>query len=226
VPNSRSYGDPCGVARSLDVVGERWALLVVRDLLLGPKRFSDLHDGLPNVSPNVLSQRLRELIEHGVVRRRDLGPPTRVHLYELTDWGRGLEAALLALGRWGSQAPPPPTGELGIDSLMLGLKANFDPAPTRAGHATYEIRIDGDPFVATVDGDGIDIVRSAAGQPVDASLATDLDTFRSVCVGRRSVADALCSGDLAISGEPKAVQRLTDLLGGSATSPAAARRTQ
>jgi DNA-binding HxlR family transcriptional regulator len=88
MPPTRTYGDPCGVARSLDVVGERWALLVVRELLLGPKRFADLRAGLPAMSPNVLSQRLRELEGHGIVQRRELGPPVRVHLYELTPWGR------------------------------------------------------------------------------------------------------------------------------------------
>jgi DNA-binding HxlR family transcriptional regulator len=225
--NGRSYADPCGVARSLDLVGERWALLVVRELLLGPKRFSDLLDGLPNVSPNVLTQRLRQLIEHDVVRRRDLGAPTRVHLYELTGWGRGLEPALLALGRWGSQAPPPPAGEMGIDSLLLGLKATFDPALAKASHGTFEWRIDEDTFVLTVDGggntDGIDIVRGTAEAPPDARLSTDRGTLRSVCAGRRTVAAAVRSGDLVVSGEPRAVRRMTNLLDRLATAPVVTR---
>src|SRR3984885_7559744 len=87
---SRSYGDQCGGARSLDVIGERWALLIVRELLRGPKRFNDLLAGLPGASPNVISQRLRELTSSGVVSQRDLGPPARVGVYELTDWGREL----------------------------------------------------------------------------------------------------------------------------------------
>src|SRR5919106_2428034 len=103
---SRTYGDPCGVARSLDLVGERWALLIVRELLLGPKRFNDLLTGLPGASPNVISQRLRDLVAQGVVERRDLGPPARVHLYDLTERGRELEPVLLLLGRWGGHAPP------------------------------------------------------------------------------------------------------------------------
>ena len=84
----RTYGDGCGIAHGLDLLGERWALLVVRELLLGPKRFTDLREGLPNVSPNVLSQRLRELEEVGVVQRRKLPPPAASMIYELTDWGR------------------------------------------------------------------------------------------------------------------------------------------
>src|SRR5512146_2571472 len=95
---SRSYGDRCGVARALDVVGERWALLVVRELLLGPKRFTDLRTGLPHVSPDVLAQRLRELEQGGVVRRRTLAPPAGSRVYELTDRGRELEPVILGLG--------------------------------------------------------------------------------------------------------------------------------
>lgn len=141
----RSYADPCGVARGLDVIGERWALLVVRDLLLGPKRFNDLHAGLPEVSPNVLAQRLRDLTEHGVVQRRDLPPPARIRLYELTDWGRDLEPLLLHLGRWGSQAPAAPRGLLGIDSILLSIKAAFDPADAAESSGIYELRIDPTP---------------------------------------------------------------------------------
>src|SRR3954449_3642338 len=98
----RTYGDRCGVARALDVVGERWALLVVRELLLGPKRFTDLRAGLPHVSPNVLSQRLRELEEAGIVRRRKLPPPAGSRVYELTEWGEELEPIVTRLGAWGA----------------------------------------------------------------------------------------------------------------------------
>src|SRR5207248_7286064 len=100
---TRTYGDGCAIARALDLVGERWALLVVRELLLGPKRFTDLRSGLPNASPNVLSERLRELEEAGVLRRRKLPPPAAAWVYELTAWGRDLEPVVTALGRWGSR---------------------------------------------------------------------------------------------------------------------------
>src|SRR5919205_66330 len=98
--NRRSYGDRCGIARALDLVGERWALLVVRELLLGPKRFTDLRAGLPHVSPDVLAQRLRELEQAGVLRRGTLPPPAASRIYELTGRGRELEPVVLALGRW------------------------------------------------------------------------------------------------------------------------------
>src|SRR5215217_6239385 len=101
----RTYGDGCGIAHGLDLVGERWALLAVRELLLGPKRFTDLRVGIPNVSPNVLSQRLRDLEERGIVRKRKLAPPAGSVVYELTDWGRELEPVIVALGSWGAKSP-------------------------------------------------------------------------------------------------------------------------
>src|SRR5829696_8906736 len=125
----RTYGDRCGVARALDVVGERWALLVVRDLLLGPKRFTDLRSGLPHVSPDVLSQRLRELEEAGIVRRAKLPPPTSARVYELTERGRELQPIVIELGRWGSQEPfADAEAELGPDSAVIALLTLFDPA--------------------------------------------------------------------------------------------------
>ena len=102
----RSYADRCGVARALDVVGERWALLVVRELLLGPKRFTDLRDGLPNASPNVLAQRLRDLEDGAIVQRRKLPPPAGSSVYELTDWGRELKPVIISLGTWAIRSPP------------------------------------------------------------------------------------------------------------------------
>lgn len=208
----RSYGDPCGVARGLDVIGERWALLVVRDLLLGPKRFNDLHAGLPGVSPNVLAQRLRELAEHGVVQRRDLPPPARVRLYELTDRGRALEPLLLHLGRWGSQAPTTPDGSLGIDSILLSIKAAFDPARTAEQGSVYELHIDSDTYCIEITDDSLNISRETAHQPPEATLTTDLDTLRAICEHQITLAAALDAGSLHLDGVEHAKQRLTGLL--------------
>src|SRR5215217_4721087 len=101
----RSYEDGCATAHALDLVGERWALLVVRELLLGPKRFTDLRAGLPGISPNVLTQRLHDLEQFAIVRRRKLPPPFGSWVYELTDWGRQLEPVIIQLGRWGARSP-------------------------------------------------------------------------------------------------------------------------
>lgn len=208
----RSYGDPCGVARGLDVIGERWALLVVRDLLLGPKRFNDLHAGLPGVSPNVLTQRLRELTDHGVVQRRDLPPPARVRLYELTDWGRALEPVLLHLGRWGSQAPTRPDGPLGIDSILLSIKASFDPARATESGFVYELRIDPDTYCIEVADDSLHISRDTAPRLPDATLTTTLDTLRAIFEHQITLAAASDSGSLHLDGVEHAKQGLTGLL--------------
>ena len=128
---------------------ERWALLVVRELLLGPKRFTDLRAGIPDISPNVLGQRLRELEESGIVRRRKLAPPAAVQVYELSDWGRQLEPAVLALGRWASGSPSfPRDAEMGPDSLVLALKSAFDPAKAGGLEASYELLLGEIPFAS------------------------------------------------------------------------------
>lgn len=212
VSGMRSYGDPCGVARGLDIIGERWALLVIRDLLLGPKRFNDLHAGLSGVSPNVLTQRLRDLTEHGVVRRRDLPPPTRVRLYELTDWGRALEPLILHLGRWGSQTATAPDGLLGIDSILLSIKAGFDPAQATHLHGSYELHIDADTYFIEVTGDSLHLSRDSAPKPPNATLTTDLDTLRAVYDHQITLAAALDSGLLHLDGDEPAKRGLTDLL--------------
>jgi DNA-binding HxlR family transcriptional regulator len=211
----RSYGDQCGVARSLDVIGERWALLIVRELLLGPKRFNDLLAGLAGASPNVISQRLRQLADHGVIRQRDLGPPARVRLYELTDWGRELEPVVLHLGQWGTRAPLPDGAQVGLDSLLLAIKANVDPARV-AGR--YELRIGADTFTVDTTADSVQFRRGTTDQP-NATVTTDADTFRAVCFGQRSVSDAIESGDLRLDGEPEATSRLTNLLLTLTSSP-------
>src|SRR3954464_3984245 len=101
----RSYVDGCAGAHALNVVGERWALLVVRELLLGPKRFTDLRAALPGLSSNILTQRLLDLEGAAVLRRRRLAPPAAASVYELTDWGRELETVIVELGRWGARSP-------------------------------------------------------------------------------------------------------------------------
>ena len=169
MPTMRTYGDRCGVARALDLVGERWALLVVRELLLGPKRFTDLRSGLPKVAPDVLSQRLRELEQAGVVRRATLPPPAGSRVYALTDRGQELEPVILALGRWGSRAPlPAGDARMGTDSFVLALRTLFDPA--RADDASVELRLGDETFHARVAGGRLAVGRGSAERP-DATIA-------------------------------------------------------
>jgi DNA-binding HxlR family transcriptional regulator len=164
----RSYGDRCGVSRALDLVGDRWALLVVRELLLGPKRFTDLRVGLPNIGPDVLSQRLRELEVAGVVRRRTLPPPAGSRVYELTERGQELEPVVLALGRWGSSAPfPEGDARIGVDAFVIALKTLFEPGADF--EASVELRLGADRFHARVADGKLEVARGTADRP-DATI--------------------------------------------------------
>lgn len=205
----RSYGDPCGIARSLDLVGERWALLVVRELLLGPKRFTDLRAGLPHLGPDILSQRLRELEHSGVVRRDQLPPPAGSRVYELTEWGRELEPVVLGLGRWGSRAPfPADHGALGVDALVLALKTLYDPgrADGLTG-ANFEVRLAGQPFDVRPTDRQLDVSRGTAPSPV-AIIDADPEALQTVLWHGRKLSDARSAGEITIGGERRAAERL------------------
>jgi DNA-binding HxlR family transcriptional regulator len=148
---SRSYGDACGTAHALDLVGERWALLVMRELMLGPKRFSDLKRDLPGISANVLTQRLEGLEGIGVVRRRRLPPPSAAQVYELTEWGYEAEPIIQTMGRWATRSPGhDPSLPLSATSLMLSFRTMH--APERIGDlaATIGFRIGDQSFVVRV----------------------------------------------------------------------------
>ena len=141
-------------------MGDRWALLVVRELLLGPKRFTDLRAGLPRVSPDVLAQRLRELEAAGVLRRDSLPPPAASQVYELTERGRGLKTVILELGRWGS-GEPANDGPLGPDAAVIALMTMF-----RGDlEGTFELRLDGQVFALSAADGTLDAVRGPAAEP-------------------------------------------------------------
>jgi DNA-binding HxlR family transcriptional regulator len=209
--SKRTYGDRCGVARALDLVGERWALLVVRELLLGPKRFTDLRAGLPHVGPDVLAQRLRDLEQSGLVRRGTLPPPAGSRIYELTERGRELEPVVIALGRFGSVAPfPPGEAGIGVDAVVIALKSLFAPAAADGMAASYELRLGEQRFRLDVADGRIEIARGSAPAP-DATLETDPGTLASVLWHGRKLDEARRAGDLAIAGDRTAVTRLLAL---------------
>jgi DNA-binding HxlR family transcriptional regulator len=197
----RTYGDRCGIARALDVVGERWALLVVRELLLGPKRFTDLRTGLPNVGPDVLAQRLRELEAAGIVRRATLPPPAASKVYELTPRGAELEPVVLALGRWGSVAPVPEDAAIGADAFAIALKTLY--APDGAA-GRYELRLGDQRFTLEPDGASLRVRRGAAGDP-DAVFAGEPGALAAALWHGGELAP------LAVAGEPAAVARFARL---------------
>jgi DNA-binding HxlR family transcriptional regulator len=207
----RTYGDRCGVARALDIVGERWALLVVRELLLGPKRFTDLRTGLPHVGPDILAQRLRELEQSGIVRRGTLPPPAASRIYELTERGAELEPIVVALGRFGSVAPfPPGEAEIGIDAVVIALKSLFAPDSANGLSATYELRLGEQSFRIDVADGRIEIARASAGAP-DATIVTDPATLATVLWHGRELDDARRSGDITTTGDRHAIARFLEL---------------
>ena len=207
----RSYDDGCAAAHALDLVGERWALLVVRELLLGPKRFTDLRAGLPGASPNVLAQRLRELEGAGVVVRRKLPPPAASRVYELTDWGKDLEPVIIRLGRWGVRSPSKPRdAEIGVDSLILSFRTMFDPRAAKGIEASYEVRLGEDRFRAEVADGHFEIERGGAEEP-DAIMESEPGTLAALVYEGRDLADALRTGEIKIEGDRPAVERFLTL---------------
>jgi DNA-binding HxlR family transcriptional regulator len=207
----RTYGDRCGIAYALDLVGERWALLVVRELLLGPKRFTDLQSGLPHASRSVLTQRLQELEQAGLVRRRRLPPPAGSWVYELTDWGRRLEDVVLALGRFALAAPDRPrSGEMSVDSHVLHLKTLFDAGAAGDLDATYELRLGEDLFEARVAGGRVDFRRGSAHDP-DATIETDPGTLLDLAAKPRRLAETIRSGAVRVGGDRRALTRFLGL---------------
>jgi DNA-binding HxlR family transcriptional regulator len=205
----RHYFDGCAAAHALDLVGERWALLVARELILGPKRFTDLRAGITHASPNVLAQRLRELEEAGIVRRRKLPPPASTQVYELTEWGLELEPVLQALGRFGSRSPSMPReGDTGTDTLILAMRTMFDAELAADVEASFQLDLGGEPFRVRVAGGELHAERGTAEDP-DATIAVaKASDLGAVIFGGRPLADALDSGDVRIEGDRKAVERL------------------
>jgi DNA-binding HxlR family transcriptional regulator len=207
MPTSRTYGDACSIARALDVVGERWGLLVVRELLLGPQRFSDLRRALPGASSNMLTDRLRELEGHDVVHRRRLPPPAASVVYELTESGRELEPIVLALGGWGLRfALPAAPVHLSATSVLLFLRGSLHLNP-QAPPATYRFDLDDRVWtISTEDGQ----VHIKPGEPAHphACLRTDPTTLNALLNGTTSLAAALATGKTVLSGDKAALRRL------------------
>lgn len=204
---AREYGQYCALAHALDVVGGRWSLLIVRDLLTGPKRFKDLEGGLPGIPTNVLSARLKELEEAGVVRRQLLPRPAKGVGYELTDYGRELEAPMVQLGLWGAKTlGPVAEGEpISVDGLALGLRGAFRPDAAAGVTRTYELMLDGHPLRVSVDDGHLSITAEADG--ADVGLATTPALLFGLLRGERRVDDAIAAGQLTVTGSKVEARR-------------------
>jgi len=219
---TRSYAQLCGIATALDVIGDRWTPLVVRDLLLGPLRFGDLVDGLPGIGTNTLAARLKHLEASGVVRRRLLPFPDRGTVYELTGYGRELEPILLALGRWGTKSMGrlPPGTVSRSRWLVAAMLAFHDESRRIARPTTWELRLTDGTFTVRAEGTGLTVT---AGAPEDADLViTAADDHLHQLLTRRLTPDeAVASGAVTLDGQASALPRLVELFAFPTLDPAA-----
>ena len=207
----RSYGQYCGLAYALERVGERWALLVVRELVLGSKRFTDLRRGLPKIPTNVLSARLRELEEAGIVRRRLLPRPGTGIVYELTEYGAELEEVVLRLGLWGAQSLAAPRADDTVtpDSLLLALRATFRPEAARSTRVSYELHLGEIVLHARVARGKLEVGEGPLPE-ADLRLETDL-AVRELMSGELAPAEAIETGRVRIEGDPKLLDRFVEI---------------
>lgn len=207
----RSYDEACAVAHALDLVGERWAMLVVRELVLGAKRFTDLRASMPAISPNVLSQRLSDLEDVGVIQRRKLAPPAGSWVYELTAWGAELGPVLHALARWGVRSPSfAVDAYMGTTSFILSFSVTFDSVAAGDLEVTAELRVGDETFTVRVASGAVRVARGSANATGAADIllaADDARTLAAVVYGGRSVTDAVASNEVYVEGRRALVRR-------------------
>jgi DNA-binding HxlR family transcriptional regulator len=207
----RRYNDACGTAHALELIGERWALLVVRELMLGPQRFSDLRADLPGISANVLTQRLEGLEASGIVRRRRLPPPASSQVYELTPWGYDMEPIVCELGRWAARSPShDPTLPISPVSLMLSFRTMFDPARARGIDARIGFRFGAETFLARLAKGRLDIARGPLDR-ADVVFTTSPPILGASVYGGVPFAALEADGKLQIEGDRTLAERFVTL---------------
>ncbi|MCU1378343.1 MAG: putative transcriptional regulator [Acidimicrobiales bacterium] len=207
----RTYRQLCGLAAALDVVGERWTMLLVRDLALGPRRYGELLDGLPGIGEGLLAQRLRHLEAEDLVRRTFSSEVGAV-VYELTDSGRDLWEAMVPLAAWGLERVEPIEQEdVRADWLALQLQARFDPTKSVGIRERYEMRVDDEPYAITADDGRITVERGEVPDAV-VRISLDLDTVMKIGIGQLTIAGAREAGLTKLEGDPEAVARYGTLL--------------
>ena len=204
----KRFDQYCPLAHALSLVGERWSLLIVRELLQGPKRYTDLAAGLPGIGTNILAARLRDLEACGIVAKRKLPPPWASTVYELTEYGAELKEALYSLSRWGARTlgPPQPGEELYPEWGISGLAALFDAAQARDLTETYVFQVGADVFTARVVNGSLDVTLGAADD-ADAVVEADMGTFFALATGELELQDAAERGLAQVEGDPEALER-------------------
>jgi DNA-binding HxlR family transcriptional regulator len=207
----RSYDDACGTAHALDLIGERWALLVIRELMLGPKRFSDLRADLPGISANVLTQRLEGLEAAGILAKRKLPPPASAQVYELTEWGYEAEPIIQSMGRWAARSPVHDTSlPLSATSLMLSFRTMFQVERAAGVEVRIGFRFGGEALTATVS-DGR--LQAERGDPAgaDAIVTGTPEAMAAVVYGGQPLAAMEVAGALRVEGDRAAIDRFITL---------------
>ena len=212
--SKRSYNQYCAIAHALDIVGERWTLLIVREMIMGPRRFTDLMLGLPGIGTNLLASRLKQLEAAGIVFRQTLPPPAASSVYALSDLGYGLEPVIVNLHRWGSRTQPPPGPETQFRTAWSALAMKLSPDPEAAMdlNETYEFRVDDEVFHAEVRDGAVKSERAPARNP-DVVISTDGATFASILMGRATMRDAVDSGAARVDGDWEALRRCASVFG-------------
>jgi DNA-binding HxlR family transcriptional regulator len=207
----RSYDDGCAMAHALDLVGERWALLIIRELMLGPKRFTDLRASLPGISANVLTQRLEELEAVSILERRKLPPPVAAWVYQLTDWGTELEPIVQSFGKWAARSPHMPEGaHMSVNSVVLSFRTMFNSDAAGDFKARLQLRLSGEPFRVTIGDGEIEIVRGEMERP-DATLDGSSDAIAAIVYGGRDLDEAVRARELHVSGDIAKLKRFATL---------------
>lgn len=207
----RTYGQYCGLARALELVGERWTLLIIRDLLVGPKRFTDLRRGLPRIPTNLLSARLKELEQAGIVQRRLLPRPTASIVYELTEYGKALDHVVLELGRWGAQSlgEARPAEIVTVDSLIMALRSTFRPEAARGLRVSYELHLGAIVIHAHIDGG---VLVAGEGPLAGPDLVIEAGpAIRALMAGEISPAEAVETGSVRLNGDPGLLARFVEV---------------
>jgi len=206
---NRSYNQLCGLAYALDLIGERWTLLIIRELVAGPRRFVDLMAGLPGISTNLLTERLKGLEENGLIHRSLLPPPAGSAVYALTGLGEALEPALLELGKWGRQfIPSSPAGLhiLHLGSYALTPQTFFRPALAQGVNETYALHI-GNEVQQVRIADGAITVRQGEPSHADVTLATEVPIYLGLLLGEIDLDFALAQGLVRVAGDVAALRR-------------------
>lgn len=207
----RTYEDGCATAHALDLVGERWALLVMRELLLGPKRFTDLRASLPGISANLLTQRLEDLETFGIVERRKLPPPASAWVYALTDWGLESEELFRVIGRWGARSPlHDPSSPLSVSSVVMSMRTMFAEDRAKGLKGTIGFRFGREEFVAKLAGDGFDIRRGDISG-ADVTVEGDHMDWAGVVYGGVPLKTMEKAGKLKVIGNRALVEGLITL---------------